>query len=610
MNHMRVVVLSWLLAAVLGSAAVCAGELGIPVELDYRIVQQELTEHVFDGPGDSREVFADAGRCNWLVLSEPRVSGLDSGQVRVISRLQAQTGTPLGSSCRLAKTWHGLVETLQTAHVGPEGSNVVFRVADSTLLRAEDQQDMFPDFLQSWINDYVHPRLATASVDIEPALQGIREVFDSLVQATPADSRSAEAGALSSLRLSGVSPRADSLVVVLSLQVPDAPPDWKPAKEQPLNPDELREWDAAWQAWDGFATWMIKTMAITAGPELHAALAETLLEARYDLRAALASDIRGRDPVRELFIKTWSRLAPLLEQTQLAVPGSRALPYASFISAGNALQALDLMAPHLGTQLDQHALRSLARVLIPGVSDYELRYDTAVDPELRELLGLDPEFADETPAVSWLDWLIPSAYASLIPPELVKQLSGWVPARKDVDRYLLTVEKLLGAIAREERNKGKVPAEFDDVYDALLRATAWQESCWRQYVQHQGEVQTIRSSAGSVGLMQINTHVWRGIYDLDQIFSNVAYNARAGNEILVHYLVDYAIRKNEHEVTDPPDALARATYAMYNGGPGQLSRYRKPGVSSRARAVDNAFWQKYQDIQKEGAVAVRQCLAG
>jgi len=206
--------------------------------------------------------------------------------------------------------------------------------------------------------------------------------------------------------------------------------------------------------------------------------------------------------------------------------------------------------------------------------------------------------------------LIRSAHATQINPELVNQLNGWVPNRLEIDSYLQSMEQLLDAIARAEHDTGKVPAQYLDLYDTLLRATAWQESCWRQYIEREGEIETIRSTAGSVGLMQINMHVWRGVYDMDAVFNNIGYNARAGNEILVHYLVDYALRKKEQEATGQPDGLARATYAMYNGGPRHLSRYRNPNTPVSLKKIDNAFWQKYRAIQSEGPMAVKRCLAG
>lgn len=592
-----------------------AAELEIPVALDYRILDQALVEQVFTGPDATAELFSDRLHCNALTLSEPHVTGTDDSQVRVVTRMQARTGTPIGDRCLFAKTWNGIVETEQTAHADPTAARISFRIVDSRLLSAEDGTDVLPGFMRGWLRDYVHPRLGAVTIDLEPALSGIREVLDAVAAdariETPADLQPM----LASLRLADIRPFARELVAVLALEVPAAPTDWAPAAEAPFTEQELAAWDAAWQTWDGFATWTIKMLALTAAPELTTALAETLLEARHDLRDALTRDERDRDPVRALFLKTWERLAPLVADLQSAMPGGQAMRYATFVSAGNALQALDQLAPHLGLRLDRNGLRSLARALVPGVSDYEWRYDTAVDPELRMLLGFPAEFeataSDGSGIINALvSWLIRSAHAAMIDPDLAERLNSWVPARREIDRYLETVESLLEAIAQAERGRGKVPAEHFGTYDALLQATAFQESCWRQYVERAGAIETIRSAAGSVGLMQVNMHVWRGVYDIDALHGDIAYNARAGNEILVHYLVDYAIRKGEGEVADTPDSLARATYAVYNGGPRHLTRYRNPNASATLKKIDNAFWAKYRAIQSEGPAAVKRCLAG
>jgi len=592
----------------------------IPVPLDYRIVEQALEQQVFTGPDGSAEVFSDHLRCNTLVLSEPVVAGTDDGRVRIQTAMRAQTGTPLGDRCRFAKSWLGVVETLQIAQVEPGSSTVSFRVVDSSLLRSDDGDEVLPRFMQGWITDHVHPRLGAVRIDLQPSIEGIREWLDSAVAAPGLET--IEMGDLiSAVVFSDVQPSKAALVVVLSLEVADAPEGWAPPDEPPLTDDELAQWDATWQAWDGFATWMMKTLALTAGPELGHALAETLLEARHDLRDALAQDDREHDPVRTLFLKTWNRLAPVVHDIQLDLPGRQALQYAIFVSAADALQALDQLAPHIGMRLDSDSLRSLARTLVPAVSDYDLRYDTAIDPDLRQLLGLDPEFEPGSGTgtgdsalthlmTHLISWLIRDAHAAQISPQLLKRLNSWAPHRAEIDQYLNTVEQLLEEIAQAERGKGKVPDEHFDVYETLLRATAYQESCWRQYVERQGSLETIRSSAGSVGLMQINEHVWRGVYDIDLVHADIGYNARAGNEILVHYLVDYAIRKKEHEITDPPDSLARATYAVYNGGPRHLTRYRNPDASASLKQIDTAFWQKYRAIQAEGPMAVKGCLGG
>ena len=107
--------------------------------------------------------------------------------------------------------------------------------------------------------------------------------------------------------------------------------------------------------------------------------------------------------------------------------------------------------------------------------------------------------------------------------------------------------------------------------------------------------------------MQVNQNVWRGIYQLEGLRKDIAYNAQAGGEILIHYLVDYAIRKGEHTKTGNNDNLARAAYAVYNGGPSHLRRYRIAKTSQSLKKIDRSFWKKYQTIKQGDELAVAQC---
>jgi hypothetical protein len=69
-------------------------------------------------------------------------------------------------------------------------------------------------------------------------------------------------------------------------------------------------------------------------------------------------------------------------------------------------------------------------------------------------------------------------------------------------------------------------------------STAWQETCWRQFVQKAGKVSPIISyNQSSVGLMQINVRVWRGIYRPEGLLWNAPYNMQAGCEILDLYFL-------------------------------------------------------------------------
>jgi septal ring-binding cell division protein DamX len=110
--------------------------------------------------------------------------------------------------------------------------------------------------------------------------------------------------------------------------------------------------------------------------------------------------------------------------------------------------------------------------------------------------------------------------------------------------------------------------------------------------------------------MQINERVWRGFYDQQRLRWDIDYNSAAGAEVLVDYLVKHALRKGEHRQPGGVANLARASYSAYNGGPSQVSRYRSNTASAYGRKVDEAFWEKYQQVAAGNELAVSGCLGG
>jgi hypothetical protein len=153
----------------------------------------------------------------------------------------------------------------------------------------------------------------------------------------------------------------------------------------------------------------------------------------------------------------------------------------------------------------------------------------------------------------------------------------------------------------------KLPPEHFEIYRDLVATTAWQESCWRQFEKRAGQLAAVQGPGPSYGLMQVNTRVWRGIFDARGVSSNIGYNANAGAEILYTYFRKHALRAKEHMAPGGEDNLARATWAAYNGGPGHLRRYRKAATSPHLKAVDTEFWQKFQAVQRGDESALFSC---
>src|SRR4029450_3375921 len=124
-----------------------------------------------------------------------------------------------------------------------------------------------------------------------------------------------------------------------ALQV-DAPKTAEPGR----TPEEIARWESAWQSWDGFLTFLVKHSSKDAGDETRDQLRTLLLDARQDMSEILAStEPRAADPVRPLFLQTWSRLAPILRQISTPLPGEKALHYLSLITADDAFTALDAL---------------------------------------------------------------------------------------------------------------------------------------------------------------------------------------------------------------------------------------------------------------------------
>jgi hypothetical protein len=379
------------------------------------------------------------------------------------------------------------------------------------------------------------------------------------------------------------------------------------------------------QIWDGFLTNVSKRAAgETHDGDLRGGFFAALVEGRFDVVSMLGSvgGAKG-DPLRQLFLSSWPRLAPLLEKLVASLPPDAARSYRSLLDAGNALRDVGKIGGELAGELSAlgltpDTLRKLAALV--GARD-PLAYDTAVDPELRDVFGFGAPLA--APRANALvssrfadpfAWLVPVANAEEVVAaagdieSLAKRLDGWVPTRKDVSAYLPVMRALLEETAAQTLAAKPLEPEFHTLYDDLVLATAWQESCWRQFVRNKkGAITPIQSGVGSVGLMQINQKVWRGFYDLGGLNRDVAYNGAAGAEILRHYLRDYAIKQGEHTATGNVDNLARATYAIYNGGPGHIRRYRTPTTRADLKAIDAAFWTKYQAVKAGDELGVAHC---
>jgi hypothetical protein len=138
---------------------------------------------------------------------------------------------------------------------------------------------------------------------------------------------------------------------------------------------------ADWRQWDAFLTNVIKKLGADFRPELRDRLAETFLDARYQLTSALSSG--AADPVPQL-----------LKQAVPTVSQPTASQYTNFIRAMDTANSLSGIGQSLGIfRITPDALTGAARLLGAGGSD-PLSYALEIDAGLRNLLG----FTESLPA--------------------------------------------------------------------------------------------------------------------------------------------------------------------------------------------------------------------
>ncbi len=190
------------------------------------------------------------------------------------------------------------------------------------------------------------------------------------------------------------------------------------------------------------------------------------------------------------------------------------------------------------------------------------------------------------------------------------RLNRWVPTAAELKTYLLEIRNLLLEEADARIRSSSIAKEYARIFRKLMLTTAWQESCWRQYIVQNRKVVPLISASGDIGMLQINEKVWRGFYSPSKLRWDITYNARAGSEILFKFMVNYALKQQEHKHGGGLSNLARATYSAYNGGPSQVSRYRKNDVPAAHKKIDIAFWEKYQQVYQGQELAVAQCFGG
>jgi hypothetical protein len=595
-RHVLVVGLAALLGVLAAAAPAPAVEVTFPLTIDYDVLRAALRKHIGEETGGALQLWRTPDGCGTFVVRDPVLEPVDR-RLRITGPASATAGLPLMGWCFGSVTWTGHAEIVARPELGHDWQ-LRFRDVDFRLYDATRRPATVATRLWTVVRDWSAAELETFGFDLGPPVEEIRALLRSF--SAPGGGL---ATALQTLRPRELALEPDAVRLRVSLDLPPAPPV-PSAPERALTRAEIQQFEAVLDQWDGFLGFMVKDLASGADVVTRTELLDLLLTARRDVTAVLARGPEsGIDPIRPLFLRFWERLRAIVLRSGKGGDDIQALRYVVFIAAGDALTAIDAVAPAAGLDFSADGLRRLARALAPTYAGDPLEYSDAPDAKLQELFRFrDPDGPARRlrrkPAAprSWLPtWLAPRpAHADEADEwrELSERLDRWVPTASELGEYRDIVDRLLTLAAERSFDEEAVGERFDDLFRDLVKAVAWQESCWRQFVRTRGGVAPIQSSTGDVGMMQINVRVWRGFFNPVKLRWSAGYNAGAGTEILWQLLGRYGVREARARLSD----AARSSYSAYHGGPRRYRRYRLPDTSPEMRLVDQAFWDKYQAI--------------
>lgn len=601
----------------------------LPVTLDYPFIQSVFVHQLYSAPGERAVVMDEAqGGCSRIELWNPEI-GRKNSMIKLGSNIKIRTGVPILEKCIGQFEWEGYIEVLQRVTLDEKTWQVRLEAIDSHIYNTNRKPANITGNLWNVIKTHVHPFLNQASINLASPIEELK-TFLPLVFSS--EERSRVDRWLDTIRPGPVQMEESAIKVNIALEMETSPKPHAPPAE--LSSAEIERFSRVWEEWDAFLVFQIETLigqSIT--EDERANLLETLLENRHEFLNALEYKTIGQDLVRQQFIWTWQRLTRILRKYLVKQKTLSPLKYLAFFTASDALATLDTLGPTLGLEINRDGLVRLARLLSTSGTDPALRYSYSIDPALRKFLGLGLPLDDFGPASdvqelelpkepeknskpddqqSWLNhFLFSRVWASEGIPTTLDRITEWIPPTSNPERYIGKVRNVLKGAADKILITHPLQANYHSFFHLLVLATAWQESCWRQFIIQEGKIRYLISyNQSSVGLMQVNQRVWRGIYRVESLRWNIKYNAEAGIEILEHYLRTYILKNMKPADLTNFDTIARSAYALYNRGPGQLKNIVKQGSIHPRHRTDRLFWEKYTFVKEDKFQPLVHCISG
>jgi len=621
----------------------CGETITFPMKLDYPFLKALVIHSTFTDPGQTMIISDPANDCQRISLSNPNFRS-EKNLLRVKVAVHLKGGALMGENCLFPLEWDGHLLVDMKPFINPDNWQLTLNPVNSVLLDKNHRPDSsLVGNLWDLFKGPVMARMGNIRIEVN---ESIAQVKPFLLSAVPEADHSRVKAMLESLRPGKIFIEPEVMKIQVLMDVETAPDTEDQPPPAALTASEIDAFIKICETWDSFLvrTLMSLTdMPLTVGER--ETLLTVLLDTRYRFVAELEADVptSSGDFVREQFVDAWERLAPILKKHLARDMSSNTWGFLAFFAASDALAALDKLGPVFNIEISENGFIRLARMLSENKA-LTLQYSRMLDPDLRKLLGMAPSLEITDPVLNKDPFepedpnaqpetgtapmfknarqsIMSGLYNALAPKKCwanssgfhptLKEMRAWLVNRDNVESHLKKAKTLLEAVTRDNLKKNSIPEKYHPMFQKAVYATAWQETCFRQFVVDKQMLTYIRSyNNSSVGMMQIHERVWRGIYNIERVRWDITYNAAVGVDILNLYLKKYAMPKMKKlkgkEALDS-DGLAGALYAMYNAGPSGFSKYVKRRSTGKPSKIDNHFKEKYTWVKKGQWDRLKDC---
>jgi hypothetical protein len=612
-----------------------AGKVHLPITIDYPLLRSLALYAAYTDPGKTAHVLNVNNGCREIILSDPRYS-MEKSYIRLETKVHVRSGISKKSKCIKPVEWEGFLRLIQIPKIDDKQWILSFETADSTLLDMNHKPAKPPDVVRKLIDAWVYDYLNNFSINLAPPLSQVKALLRELF---PPDLYFLAEKMMYTMIAGKVYPDPDALRIYVVFDTDDVYAVKKELTEKLSAKAEIEKTTEIWHTWDSFLVYIIDALICEPlSKDDRQILLDTLLEARHSFVSEMSKKSLTKNFVREEFIVAWEQLSPVLRKNLGDEPCQDLLSYLAFFTVADALEAFDKMILDLGIEMNRNTLIFLARLLSNG-KPVSLDYQPDIDKKLRKIIGIEPlpdevsrprkttkskNTANKHTSIRKTRSYLYHALASLFCSTAWAQEDNssivddttkkWIFSREELDAYLERIKILLHDISDHTLEKSTIPDHYYELYRHIVFATAWQESCFRQFKIKNGSVAYLRSyNDTSVGIMQINEIVWRGMYDREKLRWDIEYNAEVGCQIIDLYLTRYALKRMKKLNFKKPlenDTLAQIVYAMYNGGPRQFYKFLKRNKREKLFLSDHLFWDKYMWVKNGEWDNVRKCLIG